>query len=74
MFAKDPGLVNAVHFRLGCTPLFTLPDDEEAAAEMTTVLLAHGADPGIRNKDGVSAEESARRRGLIDAADLMAAG
>ena len=71
LFAADPALVNAVHFRLGNTPLFALPDDEDDAAGLTAFLLAHGADPGIRNKEGLTPEEAARRRGLIDAADLM---
>ncbi|HEV7632769.1 MAG TPA: ankyrin repeat domain-containing protein [Steroidobacteraceae bacterium] len=71
LFAEDPALVNAVHFRLGNTPLFALPNDEDEAAGMAAFLLAHGADPGIRNKEGLTPEEAARRRGLIDAADLM---
>lgn len=41
---------------------------------MTTLLLAHGADPNAVNKEGLTAEQDARRRGLIDAADLMADG
>jgi ankyrin repeat protein len=71
LFAEDPALVNSVHFRLGNTPLFALPNGEDEAAGMTAFLLANGADPGIRNKEGVTPEEAARRRGLIDAADLM---
>jgi hypothetical protein len=73
LFAEQPVLANAVHFRLGATPLFTLPDDEDQAVEMAEFLLAHGADPRIRNKDGLTPEQSARRRGLVDAADLMRA-
>jgi ankyrin repeat protein len=69
LFAVDPTLVNAVY--PDATPLFDLPDDEEEAVEMAAVLLAHGADPQIRNKDGLTAEEAARERGLFDAADLM---
>jgi uncharacterized protein len=72
LFAVDPTLVNAVY--PDATPLFDLPDDEEEAVEMAAVLLAHGADPQIRNKDGLTAEEAARKRGLIDAADLMSGG
>jgi ankyrin repeat protein len=71
LFAQDPALANAAHPRAGVTPLFFLPDDEDGAVEMTTLLLAHGADPMARNKDGITAEQAARRRGLIDAADLM---
>jgi ankyrin repeat protein len=71
LFAKDPQLANAVAPRAGITPLFCLPDDEDAAVAITTLLLAHGADPNIVNKDGLTAEQDARRRGLIDAADFM---
>jgi hypothetical protein len=74
LFAEDPQLVNAVAPRTGLTPLFCLPDDEDAAVAITTLLLAHGADPNNVNKDGLTAEEDARRRGLIDAADLMSGG
>jgi ankyrin repeat protein len=38
---------------------------------VTQLLLAYGADPAMKNKDGITAEHDARRRGLIDAADLM---
>jgi hypothetical protein len=73
LFAEEPALANAVHVGLGATPLFTLPDDEDQSVEMAEFLLAHGADPRIRNKDGLTPEQSARRRGLMDAADLMRA-
>ena len=71
LFAEDPQLVNATAQRAGITPLFCLPDDEHAAVAITTLLLAHGADPNIASKDGLTAEQDARRRGLIDAADLI---
>ncbi|HEX2842259.1 ankyrin repeat domain-containing protein [Hyphomicrobium sp.] len=74
LFAEDPQLANAVSKKFGVTPLFCLPDDEDAAAEMTTLLIAHGADPRFANKDGLTAEQVARKRGLIDAADLIAGG
>jgi ankyrin repeat protein len=73
LFAEQPTLVNAVHFRLGVTPLFMLPDDEDEALEMAEFLLAHGADAGLRNKNGITPDEAARKRGLTDAADLMRA-
>lgn len=71
LFDEDPSLANAVHPRAGITPLFCLPDDEDAAAEMTEFLLACRASPNARNKTGETAEQAARKRGLIDAADLM---
>jgi len=71
LFTEDPQLANAVTPKAGITPLFCLPDDEDAAVEMTTLLMAHGADPSLVNKEGMTAEQVARKRGLIDAADLM---
>jgi uncharacterized protein len=71
LFLKNPQLANAVAPRTGATPLFCLPDDEDGAAAIATLLLAHGADPRIVNREGLTAEQDARRRGLIDAADVM---
>jgi ankyrin repeat protein len=53
------------------TVLFYLPEDEKAAAEVARLLLAHGADPAVRRKDGTTAEQVARARGLEEAADLL---
>jgi ankyrin repeat protein len=72
LFANDPSLVNWQSPRDGASPLFVLPDDEDAATEIAAFLLAHGADPGVTNHAGLTAEQSARQRGLIDAADLLA--
>ena len=55
------------------TPLFCLPNDEGAAADVTRILLAHHADPSTRNDQGQSAIDAARTRGLEEAADLMEA-
>jgi uncharacterized protein len=41
---------------------------------MTILLLENGADPNVVNKEGLTAVQDARRRGLIDAADLMSGG
>jgi ankyrin repeat protein len=73
LFAADPALVNAAHPKLSYTPLFALPDDEDEAADMATFLLAHGGDPTVRNRDGLTPEQVARQRGLIEAADLIRA-
>ena len=72
LFAAEPALANAVSPRSGITPLFCLPNDEDAAVEMALLLLGNGADPAIKARDGVTPEQAARRRGLFDAADLMA--
>jgi ankyrin repeat protein len=72
LLAADRKLANAIHPKAGITPLFCLPDDEDQAVDMTALLLTHGADPTFKNKEGQTAEVAARRRGLIDAADLIA--
>ncbi|MBR0666627.1 ankyrin repeat domain-containing protein [Roseomonas hellenica] len=74
LLTAEPGLANHADPRAGVTPLFTLPDDEDMAVEMAELLLAHGADPSLTNKDGLTAEQVARRRGLVDAAELMHGG
>jgi hypothetical protein len=45
----------------GWTPLMGLPDDEGRAVEIVTPFLAHGADPSIRNKEGLTAKGSPRQ-------------
>jgi ankyrin repeat protein len=71
LFDEDRTLANVVSPKYGMTPLFCLPDDEDRALEVTELLLAYGADPNGANKEGVTAEQNARRRGMIDVADLM---
>jgi uncharacterized protein len=69
LFAADPDLVNA---RDGWTPLFVLPSGEDAAMDMAAFLLAHGADPNIKNPaDSLTAEQGLRKHGLIDLADFL---
>jgi ankyrin repeat protein len=53
------------------TPLFCLPDDEALAAEVVSLLLAHGADRTVRDAKGHTAEHAARLRGLDEAAALL---
>jgi ankyrin repeat protein len=55
------------------TPLFCLPDDESAAADVVRLLLTYGADPTIVYGQGRSAIDAARAGGLDEAADLMEA-
>jgi ankyrin repeat protein len=53
------------------TPLMWLPDDENQAVEIVKLFLESGADPTIRDKDGLTAAERAERRGLYAAAELL---
>jgi ankyrin repeat protein len=52
----------------GTSSLWWLPDDDARAEEVIDALLEAGADPSLRSKDGTTAAESARRRGLNAAA------
>jgi ankyrin repeat protein len=58
--------------RPGEPALFCLPDDEERALEMAELLLSFGANPRTRNPLGQTPADAARKRGLDDAADLLA--
>ena len=53
------------------TPLYCLPEDEDMAVEVAELLLDRGADPDLRNSQGHSPAQVARKRGLDDAADLI---
>ena len=55
----------------GNTPLMWMPEDESRAREIVELLIAHGADPAIKNKDGMTAADCAERRGLYDVAELL---
>jgi ankyrin repeat protein len=55
------------------TPLFWLPDDEDSAAAIVELFLVHGADPALKNKEGLTAADCASQRGLEDAARLLRA-
>jgi ankyrin repeat protein len=57
----------------GLTLLWRLPGDDARAADVVKLLLAHGADPSRKAKDGTTAADAARKRGLDAAADLIAA-
>jgi len=48
----------------GSTPLWFLPDEEDAALDVIELLLAHGTDPAAKMKDGTTAADSARALGL----------
>lgn len=66
----DPRLAQAVT-KDGHTPLWWLPDDDEKAMHIVELLLAAGANPSARNKDGSTAAEWARRRGMRDVATRL---
>lgn len=55
----------------GETPLMYLPDDESAAVEIARLFLDHGADLSVRNKQGKSAADLARKRHLDEAASIL---
>lgn len=55
----------------GWTPLMWLPDDEARAVEIVELFLANGADTSIRNKEGLTAADYARKRELNEAAELL---
>ena len=48
----------------GITPLWWLPDEEATALQVVELLLAAGADPAAKMKDGTTAADSARSLGL----------
>ena len=55
----------------GNTPLMWLPEDETRAKEIVGLLIACGADPTIRSKEGLTAADYAERRGLYEVAELL---
>jgi ankyrin repeat protein len=70
VLSAEPELAK-VATRDGDTPLMWLPGDEARAIEIVGLFLAHGADPTIRNKQGMTAADRASKRGLDDAAELL---
>jgi ankyrin repeat protein len=57
----------------GATLLMWLPDDEGRAKEIASLLLAHGADPSIRNTGGTTAADLADQRALFEVAEMLRA-
>jgi ankyrin repeat protein len=73
ILSEDPGRAQVVS-RDGHTPLWWLPDDEAKAMRIVELLLAAGANPSATSKDGQTAAQWARRRGMREvAAHLEAA-
>jgi ankyrin repeat protein len=56
------------------TALFCFADDDETAAEVTRLLLSHGADPSVRDGEGRTADVVARTRGLEQTVGVLAQG
>jgi ankyrin repeat protein len=48
----------------GYTPLWWLPDDDSKAMQIVELLLRAGADPSAKNREGQTAADFARRRGM----------
>jgi ankyrin repeat protein len=55
----------------GTTPLWWLPDDEATALQIVDLLLAHGADPTVRNRKGKRAADWAMERGMLEVAKRL---
>ncbi len=68
----QPDLANQVVTSDGPTPLFCLPDDEDDAVAVARLLLSRGADPTRRNDKGDTPADAARKRGLDEAAAVLA--
>ena len=69
VLTAEPELARTVNWSM--TPLFCLPEDDDQAVEIVELLLAHGTDPTILNRDGATAADCARKLGLDDAGELI---
>jgi len=67
ILAEDPTRAQQVSDD-GHTPLWWLPDDETAAIELVELLVAAGTDPAAKNREGQTAADAARRRGMSEVA------
>jgi ankyrin repeat protein len=72
ILTAEPALARLVHPD-GETPLMRLPDDEGHALMIVDLLLAHGADPTLRNERGRTAAECAAARALDAIAERLRA-
>ena len=69
LFAAEPGLARYTDKN---GSLFAyLPDDEDLALEIAELLLIHGADPKVKNNEGLNALESLERRGFDEVIELL---
>lgn len=69
VLSEDPNLAKVAEE--GNTPLMWLPEDETRAGEIVELLVANGADPKTRNKEGMTAADLAERRALYEVAVLL---
>jgi ankyrin repeat protein len=69
VLTAEPEFARAMYRSL--TPLFYLPEDDDQAVEVAELLLTHGTDPTIKNNEGATAADCARKRGLDDAGELI---
>jgi ankyrin repeat protein len=67
LLAADRSLASA-DSRGGEPPLFALPDDDDRAVDVAELLLAHGANPSVKNAAGLTPAQAAQKRGLDEAA------
>ena len=56
----------------GITPLWWLPDDEATAMEIVELLVAAGADPAVKSREGRTAMDWALKRGMARVARRLA--
>jgi uncharacterized protein len=70
ILAEDPSIGQVVTPN-GYTPLWRLPDDEQKAMQIVELLLAAGADASAKDKDGQTAADWARRRGMREVASRL---
>jgi uncharacterized protein len=66
----DPSLARVTNDD-GTTALWWLPEEEAVAMRMASALIAAGTDPAARARDGRTAAERARERGMPDLARLI---
>jgi ankyrin repeat protein len=69
LLAQDAGLASQPS--RGEAPLFALPEDDAEALAVVEMLLSSGADAAVRNSKGETPAEAARRRGLLEAAEML---
>jgi ankyrin repeat protein len=67
---KEPALAKQITSD-GITPLWWLPDDDAKAMEVVELLLAAGANPSVKSREGQTAADWARKRGMTAVAERL---